>query len=29
MELDQALKWVAEKNHGILITTRKDGSAII
>ncbi len=27
MELDKALAWVAEKNHGILITIRSDGRA--
>ena len=25
MDLDQALEWAAEKNHGILITIRQDG----
>ncbi|MEC8974282.1 MAG: PPOX class F420-dependent oxidoreductase [Actinomycetota bacterium] len=27
MELDEALVWVAEKTHGILITIRRDGRA--
>ena len=27
MELDEALAWVAEKTHGILITIRRDGRA--
>ena len=27
MELDEALTWVAEKTHGILITIRRDGRA--
>ena len=27
MELDEALTWVAEKTHGILITSRRDGRA--
>lgn len=25
MELDEALEWATEKNHGILITIRRDG----
>ena len=25
MELDHALEWVAQRNHGILITIRRDG----
>ena len=27
MDLEQALEWAKEKNHAILITTRKDGRA--
>jgi|TARA_X000001036_G_scaffold414297_1_gene429356 PPOX class probable F420-dependent enzyme len=27
MDLEQALAWASEKNHGILITIRKDGRA--